>query len=191
MKINSISFKASYIKPADILLKPTDPNEAKKIIKGSFVELNPYDEKDLNSACELNEHWGFMETYAFQIFDSMERINRRFLSYNENSKFYALTLQENNFENIDHKKILGITEVVEDEDKISINFLQVDPENTRKAPTAKYKHLGTMIIDTLKSIYEKSKIELRSTKSARKFYTAVGFVKKIPKTNEYIYIPKK
>lgn len=190
MKINSISFKASYIKPADILLKPTIPNEAKENIKGSFVELNPYNENDLNAACELNDYWGFMETYAFQIFDSMERINRRFLCYNENSKFYAITLQKNEFDNIDHKKILGITEIVESDDKISIKFLQVDPMNKWGEPFAKFKHIGTAIIDSLKSIYKKSSIELRSTNSAMKFYKAIGFTKKALKSSDFIYTPK-
>ena len=190
MKTNSISFKASYIQPGYIPIKTLDQKKEPKTIEGAFVELSPYSENDLDTMCDLNEHWGFLETYAFQIYDSMERINNKLLNYSENSKFYALTLQEDSFEKLDPKKILGITEVVEHDDKITINFLQVDPENKRNAPLAKYLHIGSRVIDSIKNIYEKTVIDLKSTKSARKFYTAVGFVKKSQNSNDYIYIPK-
>ena len=36
-----------------------DTKENPSVIEGSFVELDPNNENDLDTMCNLNEHWGF------------------------------------------------------------------------------------------------------------------------------------
>ena len=135
MNINSVTFKANYVTQWQVLVKPTNKNDKPEYVSASFVELDPENENDLDTMYNLNLHWGFLETYAYQILDSMERIHKNLMRYNENSKFYALTLQHDKFEKLEPKKILAVTELTEDKDKnsISINYLQVDPNNVRNA----------------------------------------------------------
>ena len=168
--------------------KSSDANGSATIVPGAFVELDPKNNIDVNSISDVSANWGFFDSLAYDVFDDMERINKNLIRYKEDSKFYAMTLQQSNFEELEPEKVLGVTEVSKkDESTIKINYLQVDPSNTRNKASAKFKRLGTNFLNYIKTIYPNDDIYLRSTDSAKKFYKFNGFVKFKKNTNEYIF----
>ena len=188
MNISRVSFKANYIGPMAFLTKSSNANGSAAIVPGSFVELDPKNNIDVDSIADVSANWGFFDSLAYDVFDDMERINKNLMRYKEDSKFYAMTLQQSNFEELEPEKVLGVTEVSKkDESTIKINYLQVDPSNTRNKASAKFKRLGTNFLNYIKNIYPNNDIYLRSTDSAKKFYKFNGFVKFKKNTNEYIY----
>lgn len=147
----------------------------------SFVKLNPHDINDIKTLESITKSWMY-DTFSINIYnDALDVYNNKFKwkifeeTRNENT-FYAPTSQENNFEHLDYRKILGICSARElaERDSHLLN-LQVKPDYIYKMQS-EYKGLGTAIITSLKNIYDKIELFSSKSKSVRDFYLKNGFV---------------
>lgn len=169
--INGISFKADYINSQKIKLFKK-PNE---VIKTAFVELQPDSLDDRNAIYNRNVNWDNRLTLASSIYDKFE--DERYVETGR--KFFALTLQENNFKKLIPEKIMGLVEVIAGTggDTIKIKNLQTDPEQKIDAPQRKFKGIGTAILNSIKEHYPKSNtiLESANVEYVINFYKANGF----------------
>ena len=93
---------------------------------------------------------------------------------------YALTTQQNNFDELIFDKILGFAEIRNDANnrkKRILNRLQVRPDaiNLGNPHNKKFKHIGCSILKSLKKIYNNLHLESENILTDE-FYMANGFI---------------
>ncbi len=181
-----ISFKGSFINPTNI--KKLDGQHYNDF-QASFVELNPKDASDLDMLNKIRTTWNgnFNDIIYNSAFCSS-------FCEDKNKKFYALTSQQDSFDKLDYKKVLGVVEMNKCEKTNRIEFLQVNPDyisgkpkswlsklfsnksdSNKKLPF--FKRVGAAILDSLKKHTDKS-LDLVSVDSATGFYKKNGFSRK-------------
>lgn len=151
----------------------------------SFVELTPDSDRDVSSLRETAYLWNaefperqvYYNTFAT---DMMRDIY--FDKYTKMYRFFALTNQFQNFENLDSDKILGLVQIKEKSPKLNeIVYLQTEPQNMHGEARQKYKYIGSTIIDALRNLFPFRDIELNPIDSSYQFYKKYGF-KDLPET---------
>lgn len=173
---NNISFRAEFIKPETI--KRCYQYKPSKDLTASFVELKSNSSADrsaLRGVCSL---WGEGETFASSILNHFED---GVFWKTTNKKYYALTMQRRQLETPAAKKILGVAEIIQGDNRIKLKFLQADPANNMHSSNPKFRGIGTAILNALKAIFPNYDIILNTAESAREFYKANGF-EEIPKS---------
>lgn len=184
--MNQISFKGAFINPVNI--KKIDGNQYKDF-QASFVELNPKDRADIDMLNKIQMTWrgDFTETIFNSAFCSS------FID-NDKKKFYALTSQQDSFDKLDAKKVLGVVELNKLKHINRIEFLQVNPNyivgkpkswigklfsstRNKEQSLPLFKRVGSAILDSLKKITDKP-LDLLSVENATGFYRKNGFVRK-------------
>ena len=198
--MNKISFKGTFIHSRTIKQKLDNRYIP---VKSSFIGLNPNDSNDLKTLSNINKSWN--TEFSTAIYQSALHYNKSLQKTNR--KYYALTLQEDNFQSMDYKKILGIAEFENKEDINKIVLLQVNPRyinndsqksflskifskffKTRNDTLPLYKNIGSGILDSFKEISDKS-LELFAFRNTKDFYKKNGF--KNPFNLEYFIWVKK
>ncbi len=179
---NNITFKAKFINPVSI--NRCSMRTTPKSVTASFVELSSSSKADRNALRSVNYEWGDRETFASVILSDFE--GRIFGLDYKNAQYYALTLQKRDLDNPIAEKILGLAEIVTGEHGIKLKYLQADPQNNMHSSNAKYRGVGTAILDSIKTLFPNSDIEVQSTTSAESFYKFNGF-KKFGPINKYIF----
>lgn len=171
-----ISFKANYISSANVLQNKNLKSYPQQV---SFVELNPHDNYDVVSANCANLVWGGksrkQEYFGDEICHALNVMNHSNISTRE-TRFFAITSQLDNFQNLISEKILALTQVIKCNDKTRyIEYLQVAPQYSYNATMPKYRHVGTAMLDSLKKLFCEEDIELDAVADAVKFYLKNGF----------------
>ena len=92
----------------------------------------------------------------------------------ERYQVYALTSQNRDFDKLCSDDILGLAEVENGEKAVELDYLQVNPQFIFGSQCPLFREVGTGIVDSLKSLYNKV-IELTSAYSATEFYEKNGF----------------
>ena len=202
--MNQVSFKGTFINPVNIQQKKG--NEYKPLTT-SFVELNPSDKNDLNVLKDLRDDW--MGESNYYILDDAILSSKS----PNNKKFYALTMQNNNYKNLDNKKILGIVEFSNEKEINFIDFLQVHHNYRTEKPLSpltqkivnfffkenpnnkiergnKFKGIGTAIVNSLKNISNKSILYI-ATDYEKSFFKKNGFLKTDFAYPNHLIWPKK
>ena len=167
-----VTFGATHIKPTNILKKNGDKYVSHKV---SVVELNRNDKNDLITLGTLESDWGC---------DSLVNFILAVVENNSRNHIYALTSQEDSFENLDDKKVLGVMLFEEQEAENELKAIQTHPRyKTKKCHRPNYKNIGTAMIDFLKEKYSDKPLVLYSDSSALGFYEKLGFKDDIAGTN--------
>lgn len=183
----NISFKANFIKPTTIL---TNNNTPKTV---SFVRLDPESISDMNTMRTIANSWGKNKTFVTDIIQDMDDCTDFFEHMGK--KFFAITLQKDNFENLSSDNLLGLAEIIQSSaDAVKLKYLQVHPEHTtktRKHKISEFKHIGTAIINALTEIFPNKIIRGEATTEALDFYLGYGFQKTGEKQVEFIANSKK
>lgn len=166
---NSISFGAKFIQNSTI--QKYNPTTKKYMPEDvSFIEIIPKDNNDQRALKQLNKQWQG-SNYTGSILDDMLECCSDYSSIN--SRFFAITTQKKNLKHLDHKLILGLAEMELSDPKTPfLEYLQVHPDFIGTLE-AKFKYIGTAILDALKNMY--SSITLHSTSPALDFYKKKGF----------------
>ena len=175
---NNISFKAEFISPSIIKKASTG-----KEIRTSFVEHKSKCSKDRIALNGVESQWGEGNTFATGILSDFEKST---YDYTPNKKYFALTLQNKQWNELIPKKILGLAEIIQGEGRIKLKYLQADPKHNMHSAKRKFTGIGTAILNTLKSLFPQHDIVLQTAESARDFYIANGF-EEIGKENEMIF----
>lgn len=173
-----ISFKANYINSASINRISTNTP-----VKASIVELNPRCAGDVSCIQDVATDWDNGMTFANNIKNHFLECN--WLRFNNGKRFFALTMQRNNFENLKPYNVLGIVQITEGtSDQIKINYLQVDPSNNYFAPNRTFSKIGKVMLDSVVGLFNKN-VVLNSVASAKKFYKKYGF-EQVKRSSEFI-----
>lgn len=168
-----ITFKGKYIQTTYIERKGID-NKMHRC-KTSFVELRPDSYEDFLSLNIANCNWDDCNTYLHDIaklFNSYYHDKNKKIQH----KFFAITSQEDHFEKLNARKILGVTQTKNKKKNIiEIEFLQTNPNTKFKSPDRKFRQVGERILDVLKLIYPKKDLILEADDIAIPFYKKNGF----------------
>ena len=170
-----ISFKAHYIN--NINIKKLAQNKEYKDSPVSFIELDINSASDLNALAKLKEIWGKEAKFATKICNAFEDYHYK-ARRDKTQRFYALTNQQGNYQNIDSNKILGITSIYKDNDNgdyFEIINLQTNPKYRHGLENREIKHVGEAIIQSLKEIFNKDLIFLYSSEAGKPLYKKMGF----------------
>lgn len=163
---NNISFRANFISPSQI------KTSACKEIRTSFVELKSKCFNDRNVLRDVESQWGEGQSFATEILRDLE--NSIFM-FNPNKRYFALTMQNKQFDKLIPKKILGLAEIIQGNGRIKLKYLQADPKNNMHSSNRKFTGIGTAILNALKTLFPKNDIVLQTAASARDFYKFNGF----------------
>lgn len=173
-----ISFKAHYINSISINRISTNTP-----VTTSFVELNPKCVGDISCVQDISSSWELGGTFAKDIEDLFLDCN--WIGFNNGKRFFALTMQRSNFENLEPYEVLGLAQITDgNADQIKINFLQTDPSNKYLARNREFSGIGKAILDSIRGLFN-TNIVLRSVNTAKKFYQKYGF-ERIKRSSEFI-----
>lgn len=162
-----INFKANLINTTHVrklnpITKQFTPH------KVSFVEINSKSRRDIKTLKKLAKAWGEKSYYAEAIY----LITKTFPSF----RTYLLTEQDADFKNIDHKKVLGITQLSQiSKDHLCIDYLETKPEYQKTNPNREYKKIGSEILHSLKRIFINKTLEVDYILEEVDFYQNNGF----------------
>ena len=173
--MNPVTFTANYI--ADTSIKYRNRNNEIKNKAVSVVELDKNSESDREAMFHAASLWDMPKTqnYAWNIFSAMER--EKYPNV-ENEHFIALTTQRENFEKLDHKKLLGVamfSELYQDEN--SIEWFQVRPKYNYDYSKngRRYSQIGHSMLKYLQDNYKSKPIHVSASTCAVEFYKKHGF----------------
>lgn len=173
---NKICFRASYINSENIKKYNPDKNLYEDY-RVSFVELNPHDANDLKALDNITKTWE-NDLFSVNIYnDAYDIYSKKFeksgIFYG--NAFYALTTQQDKFENLDYEKVLGICDVREYDNNASrLLNIQVIPKDIYSFKP-EHKGSGSAILTSLKKLYDQIELSARKDKSVRNFYLKNGF----------------
>ena len=175
MQVQNISFGARYFKSATI--KKINENGQEENHKISMVELNPYDLEDVRCVNELNYAWGGQGSLSYPYMCEMNNIFAEF-SEVKTSRFFALTQQKNNYEQLDPKQILSIAQTsLLDERTGSLDLLETYFAESHTSKNAKFKHVGQGMLDNIKFLFFGKNILVEAPEISENFYIKNGFEK--------------
>ena len=169
-----ISFKANLIGETTVK-QYNSKTSAYENRPAYFISYDKRSEADLNSAIATSRLWKKGDKYAKNIVNNLCFAHKRkpyMLCFN---KFYALTLQKDNFEKVIPEKVLAMAETLNKNGTMYIEFLQVNPKYTAGITNRKYKDCGQAIIESLKNVRRIKDIILASNLNSIKFYEKCNF----------------
>jgi hypothetical protein len=149
-----INFKANYI----------DSVPLKHNKQGAFIEINPNSDKDLLAVKKVAEAWStkFTEGIFYGLYGCHNTSDNK-------TKFFAITGQVDNLEELNPSAILAIMETHHISNRqIKINLLQVNPLNKKEG-------IGTSMINCLKGVTSCKEILTHPVEDAMNFYYKLGF----------------
>ena len=183
-KTDHTSFRANFVNRAKIMkfVNGTYKNEY-----ASFVRIDPFNQNDIsalkdNARCWVSDRYAF----ALNIYYAACAVRNKSKYYKDHA-VYALTLQKENYNELDSDKILGLLQTSPYIDNsLLIEHIQVNPEYLYKSD-AKYKTLGTAILNSIKNLSNKISCYPSSEKSVKDFYIKNGFEKEPNSLNYYVW----
>ena len=169
-----INFTANYITTTKIIKNENGKQNKTDV---AIVELDKNDKNDIKSLHRVASKWEEDKaySYAYHIYHDATKG----YEYKDTicEHYYALTRQEENFEKLNERDILGLmlfTETTNDYNQI--NWLQTEPLSNHYVRTNKaYKGIGQAMVDFVKETFFDKKITLSADKSALEFYKKQGF----------------
>ncbi len=182
----SVSFNGSF--KSDIYIKSKQKDDfADK--KAKIVELDKNNENDLESLHNVSLLWNKeCPNFVPYLFSDFIKDDEFKPDVNQDHCL-ILTLQDNNFENIDPQKILGVSLFSEEDNENELNWLQVQPQNNSVYSPANrtYKGVGQAIVSYIKNQYTGKQIFVNSSDAAINFYKKLGFETYDEKYPCYLY----
>ena len=166
------TFRASYISTEQIKTR-TDANRY-VLSTANFVKLDPNDKRDYFAVEQAVNNW-HGDTLGACMHDAM------FLP-GADEEFFALTTQEDGFENLNPYSILGVASLTENnsENDIRIDFLQTDPMYIDQGVYKKlpfYKWIGSALVDGIAKRFKDKTLSVFSMLKSEPFYEKKGFEK--------------
>lgn len=184
---NHPSFQAKFVKKNKVqIFDKNDNSYHPRDI--SILEIEPNKHGDILVVRNRANIWKDENNFAKNIADYLEEIYEG-KSLAKREKFYIATLQDEGFENLNPKDVLGMAEITKYEKKgtIMLQCIQVDPKYTDKTKKSEIKGIGRSIIRTLKGEKDVKAIVLTALHSAQGFYEKLGFDLADRETLSYIW----
>ena len=170
-----ISFKAHYVQPA-IIQKQNALTGNFEDCKVRMAELEPVSAADSIALKKTAELWGGKKfSFVGDISDDFENF---FKTRNEspNKKFLVLTCQKGDLSRLKPLDILACAEVTQRTlNKHEIKYLEVSPIYVHLKKDRKLKHIGSAMLDGIKTLLPNKDIVLDSSCDGINFYLRNGF----------------
>ena len=169
--MNNTSFKGRFISS----LKITPVKSINPPLKVSAVEINPIDNCDIKALKNVHSLWN--GAFTKNIYNDAHAIKLTQIP-SSNEKFFILTKQTENFDNINPEMVLAEAKIITnnpDTRSIYLDYLQVEPDNMHEAENRIYKGIGSKMLDFLKLHYKNKDIHLHAVFSTLEFYAKNGF----------------
>ena len=132
----------------------------------SFVELSNKNLTDRWVLKKTSRLW--KNSYAYDMYKNQRK--------NKDLRFFAITEQDTNFEVLEAKKILGLSQVMNiDVGVYNVDYLQTNPQYTVNMTNRKYKKIGTTMLDNLKNVFHYNTLKLTSLYDVIDFYLNNNF----------------
>lgn len=169
-----INFKAKRISPVVIEKKGPDNQYHKYNV--TLVKLNPSVRNDVRCVETANLAWdngnSLIDGIAVNMRDEFVKGRTE-----DESRYYAITTQTNNFGKMIPDKILGIAGVLTTEDNgvDYIDAIQVRPNNTRVNPERKFKNVGRVLLNSILDLAKNKDFVLEAREDVIPFYQKNGF----------------
>ena len=182
--MNNINFKGTFITCTDI--KRANKNSSP--VKVSAVRINPYDKRDLKALKEVHDLWDGQ--FSKKIYKDAIRVIKEELPP-EDYKFFILTKQHTNFDNLVPDDILAEAQIVlnhPNQNSVYLDYMQVEPQNMYESEYRVYKGIGSAFLDFFKKMYKGKNIHLRSLISTQDFYKINGFRQKDIQSTDYYFL---
>ena len=139
---SNLNFQAKRIKRAPIYKLNGEKGAGYIPITGSIIEIDTKRTKDMDAVELAISKWGEEDSYGKHIIRDAKE-SRKTGSTSNNGKILVITLQQDNFNNLESDKILGLSEITDcGKNKIEINFLQVRPDIAGKKEGKQYINIG-------------------------------------------------
>lgn len=183
---NAVSFNAKFIKPVLVKKMNSETNRYHNV-SVSVVEVLPQDLCDVYSISITAKSWEndlFAGNIAYnlsQLFQSKTK--------DTDLRFFALTKQKENFDDLESDDILGLCEINQSRpNELQLNYIQTNPQFIYSLGLAAYKGIGTALIKFLHSMENIDIITLiaRKTYAVSNFYKKNGFIN--TENNKFVYI---
>ena len=145
-----------------------------KIQCANIVELKQ-NKRDLDTLKRLSLLWSKQGSNFLPYLVSDFVTN--FVDNFDDKQCLAVTLQENNFEQLDPQKILGVSLIIKEGDAKRISWLQVQPNNcySSKSENKNIRQIGHSLLSYIIKEYGKTPIYVLSSYDAMTFYKKHGF----------------
>lgn len=182
----AISFGAKYISSTQVQ-KISCTNTFNTPVKVSCVELDPKNKEDVEAAMSLYDLWESDERY-----EELVGLNM-YASFQDelfgDVRFYVLTEQADNLDNLNPSEIVALSQVVKKDDKnVEIEYLQAKPRPRMIFPdSCVIKYAGTEMLNLIKNVFKGCRITLFSNKYTPDFYKKNGFKEDEIITNKFIF----
>lgn len=144
----------------------------------SFIKFDTNKRKDRAAIEEVSKLWQG-KNYSASISEEAEILKK-------NSKVYGITLQNEDFSNINSEKVLGLltTDEIDKSTKaVEIYRMGVIPEFSHSQKNRKVKHIGKALIEGLKKVAEKqtgnNEVKIKMDELELETQKAKGFAKKV------------
>ena len=181
---NNISFGARFVQKIPIK-KYSFEDKIYKQATANLVELDPFDIKDVHTLGNIADEFGG-DSFANNVYIDAKSAYKRNNRATTDMRIFALTKQEDTFDKLKDREILGIVETSNKAEKsIEIEYLQTHPKFIYPWGPAAIKRIGSAILDCLKSFNDK--ITLRSSPNATFFYKKNGFEKVDPNKRIFVW----
>ena len=168
-----LTFKAQLIQPIKVQKLGYDKKYHDH--QASFVELNPKDMNDRLCLNEVNNNWEDKTSLASDIANDLNKDSKKEVCEID-KRYFALTTQNDDFKNLDHKQILGVVNIIEIASTLNhLKFLQVKPSCNYGRNNRKFKDIGKGILDSLKAMFPSRDITLEAIDGSIMFYKKNGF----------------
>lgn len=161
-----INFRARCIDSTNI--RKITPLLKKNVARPvSFIEFNTSEKNDIKVLKKVAKDWKD-SAFAKRIYELAKS--------KPDKKIFAITKQNSDFENINHKDILSLTLLTKEyPKKYCIDFLETKPEYQQENKSRKYKRIGSRTLHCLKKHYIDSSIKVNYLYSKIEFYMNNGF----------------
>ena len=184
MQVQNVSFGARYVK--NVSIKKIEPKGLQKH-KVAMVELNPHEINDIRCVNELNLDWGGKESLSYHILQNMCNIFTEF-SQQCKSRFFILTQQKDNFQDLEAEKVLSIAQTSEiDDSLINLDLIETFFEESHNSKNANFKHIGQGMLDNIKFLNFGKDIFIETHERNEAFYQKNGFEKIEGGINRFIF----
>lgn len=156
--INNVTFKASYVDK--ISIQKLNAQNKYAPYKATLVELNPLDLKALE---EINKKW--KDNWLCDKFVGWAKY-----AHESSDKLFALTTQENAFENLQSDAVLGLMNIDLHKRKSELNYIETKPVNPE------YNKVGSSLINYAKTLTNRIRLTAGTRNLVDKFYKPLGFI---------------
>ena len=170
----AISFQAHPMKFRPTAIKLNHEESRYDEEQVSLVEIDLGNKDDIKALGKISNDWAcaMLVGNIYSEAKEMSEIEDDLLDY----RFFVLTSQKDNFENLDPDKILSICEVEESNDgnDAFVEYIEANPD-CMLTVFPEYKRVGSALLDGLKYYYNKISLYSIPTEDVLDFYDRNDF----------------